>query len=451
MTGRRVIYLLAAVAAVAAAMVLPGTASAANPSCGSTVTTNLTLSGNMDCSASGTDALIVGADNITIDLGGYTLTVDPSYEAIDNYDGCSGNVGCSGLTVTNGTISGGNYGVDSEGDGSHQVSGTTVSSLKFVSQGTTSIYLHYTADSNVSSNTVTDLVGALNEAIEDERSSNDVIQGNTLTGYQTEADNSTYGIYTTYTGGLVISGNTIKAMGEEGWYDDNYSAGMTVYGNVFAGNNIGIELDGYNIGDMISGNYIKNSTSDGLEDYYSNYQTYTGNVVSSNAGYGLYLYPDDYGVLNASNNVSRFNGSDGVYIYEAYNDEAYGGPTAALAGWNTITGNTSLKNDGYGFYDYYSYGETWTNNSAMANTDSGFYLDYPMGAAITSNTAKYNDGEGFDFEDNYSYYGPASVSNNVAQYNTDYGFYGGYPVAGSGNTGGGTNSTADCYQFAGCS
>ena len=43
---------------------IPGVAFAAQPSCGDTITTNTTLTGNLNCSAVADDGLTFGADGI---------------------------------------------------------------------------------------------------------------------------------------------------------------------------------------------------------------------------------------------------------------------------------------------------------------------------------------------------------------------------------------------------
>jgi parallel beta-helix repeat protein len=447
MKGRRVIYLLAAAAAVTAAMVLPATASAANPSCGSTIGTNLTLTGDMDCSASNTDALKVGAAGITINLNGYTLTSQNGYEAVNNQNTCGASGGCSGVTVTNGKIIGGDYGVDSEGNSSHQNSGTTISGVTFDGQQYEAIYLGYTAGSNIAGNTITDSLGNDIDGIDDEYSSSDVINGNTITGYNDLASsNSGTGIYLYYDGGTVVENNTISAQGDYGIEDYEYGAGVGVYSNVLSGNDTGMYLSDNESGWSISGNYVRNSSSDGIEADDADLMTYAGNIVSGNGSDGFDLYNGDYpGTLTVTNNVSRFNGSEGFYM-DGYSSDAEYASTNGV--WS---GNSATYNADYGFEMYYDKGTTLDNNSAWHNGDSGFYLYEPMHYTVTNNSARYNANEGFDVEDNYEPYNVLSFFNNEAQYNTDYGFYGSYPVAGSGNQGYSTNTTADCYQFAGCS
>ena len=91
-------------AIVLAAIALPAAASAAKGpalTCGSTVYTDVTLKQDIDCSAGGDGGLLVGADDITIDLNGHSIT---GAGATDGYEGIE-NGGFDRVTIKNGTIS----------------------------------------------------------------------------------------------------------------------------------------------------------------------------------------------------------------------------------------------------------------------------------------------------------------------------------------------------------
>jgi|1186.fasta_scaffold79388_1 parallel beta-helix repeat protein len=94
--------LLAPLAALAAlALGLPAAASATTaPACGDTVTHDLTLKADLDCSAGGTGGLLVGRDGITIDLNGHTII---GAGGADGYEGIE-NDGYGDVTIENGTI-----------------------------------------------------------------------------------------------------------------------------------------------------------------------------------------------------------------------------------------------------------------------------------------------------------------------------------------------------------
>src|SRR4029079_4855142 len=83
-----------AVTIAALAVVTP--AYAANELCGQTVTQNLTFTADQSCTGTG---LIVGADGITIDLGGFTLGGDQT----SGHNGIELN-GHNGTTIKNGTV-----------------------------------------------------------------------------------------------------------------------------------------------------------------------------------------------------------------------------------------------------------------------------------------------------------------------------------------------------------
>src|SRR2546423_10760933 len=74
-------------AAGLAAAVLPGTPAWASPSCGSTITTNTTLTTDLVCAG---DGLIIGADGITLNLRGHTITRTPRGNGINDGFGGSG-------------------------------------------------------------------------------------------------------------------------------------------------------------------------------------------------------------------------------------------------------------------------------------------------------------------------------------------------------------------------
>ena len=90
-------------AAAAVALGSAATASAQPVSCGQVVTHDVTLDADLDCSQPGSTGLVVGADGITIDLNGHTITgttqgVGTATIGIDNRGGHDG------VTVRNGKI-----------------------------------------------------------------------------------------------------------------------------------------------------------------------------------------------------------------------------------------------------------------------------------------------------------------------------------------------------------
>ena len=93
---------------VAAGLLAPGGAQAApvTLSCGQVVTQDVVLAANVNCDP-GTSfgpGLVVGADGITIDLNGHSVSAVP----ITGHSGPPGirNQGYDGVTIKNGTVSG---------------------------------------------------------------------------------------------------------------------------------------------------------------------------------------------------------------------------------------------------------------------------------------------------------------------------------------------------------
>ena len=74
------------------------------PACGDTLTADTTLDSDLDCSGPGGTALIVGANGMTLDCRGHTLTGDGT-------TGAGVNLGSrTGVTVKNCTVTGFSFG-----------------------------------------------------------------------------------------------------------------------------------------------------------------------------------------------------------------------------------------------------------------------------------------------------------------------------------------------------
>src|SRR3954454_3387681 len=101
--------LFAAICATALIALSPAAAATqASPACGDTITTSTTLTHNLDCSAGGTEGLVIEGDGITLNLGGHWI------KGAGGADGHAGVFidGGSDVTVRSGTIL--NFFVDAE-------------------------------------------------------------------------------------------------------------------------------------------------------------------------------------------------------------------------------------------------------------------------------------------------------------------------------------------------
>jgi parallel beta helix pectate lyase-like protein len=91
-------------AVLVAALVAPG-AAAAQPTCGQVVTQSITLEADLVCRDGPAPALIVGAPDITIDLGGHGVNGDLNVGGGVGI-GIDGRGGHDGVTIRNGTVGG---------------------------------------------------------------------------------------------------------------------------------------------------------------------------------------------------------------------------------------------------------------------------------------------------------------------------------------------------------
>jgi len=498
---RGVYLLLATAASVGAMLVLAGPAAAANLYCGETLTSSVTLIGNLDCSGTPGSAIIIGHDGVLLNLNGFAITGYSGAHVIQNWTGGAPGTRTyyNGTTIKNGTlnVTGDGWGVDNYAGTSPDVAGNnlTLDVVNIAGDGTLGsegvwtwaeygggvgttvvdstisgvdygIDLDYATGYLIKNNTITATASGDN-CIEDSYATGGVIMGNNLT---TDTPGTGTGYRPDDTAGTVFSGNTLSDL-EYGIHAEDYTAGLMITGNVFGGaapaDGLGTGIyfpgdDEYSHGDVISGNFIRNSFDYAVEDRDSFNNTYVGNIATANGratdDYTYYMKVDGYGPLTMVNNIARIGYSVGFYINEAYSGDVSGPP------YSVFSGNSSIANgtDGSpGFYDFNSVGSTWTSNVAKYNASDGFFFDEPWREIVTGNTSSLNGNNGFTFNDVYEDTQPLAVTNNSATYNGGFGFSGwdsmgyssgdSYPVAGSGNTGGGTNGAGDCYLVAGCS
>jgi parallel beta-helix repeat protein len=100
--GRALGVFSAAALVLSGMMALGGSAQAATLACGDTVTTSVTLSNDLSCTNQ--NGLIIGASNITVNLGGHTITGSNTTNSTSNeYVGILIE-GVQNVTVQNGTV-----------------------------------------------------------------------------------------------------------------------------------------------------------------------------------------------------------------------------------------------------------------------------------------------------------------------------------------------------------
>ena len=372
------------VVAVGMLGVVPGVAFAANPTCGTTIMSNTTLSADVDCTAGGMDGITFGKKGITLNLNGHTIWGPTSS---DSYSGVNTN-NKKHVTVKNGTISDFDTGVYAQ-----QSVGGTFSKLTLVADADDSdpvgIYVGYGGNNTLNKIHTSDfyigvyLYGAVNNWISNGKYLDDE-----------------YGVYTEYDSQDHFVNNYAEA-----WYAGFY------------------------------------------EDYGGG-QTWTNNEANGDengADYGFYFDCDTYGAVWASGNEAYGNDDYGFYIYYCYD---WTNPSANPSVVKNNSAHDNAGDSAYGFYDYESLYATYTNNVATTNEYYGFDMESSGQVVFKSNVANHNGGDGIYTDTYSTSYNFASFANNKANSNDGYGIDGDYAIPNaSGNTAHG-NGTApdDCYN-----
>ncbi|HEY2387175.1 MAG TPA: right-handed parallel beta-helix repeat-containing protein [Candidatus Binatia bacterium] len=324
--------------ALAAALVVgtaPGVGALPDPFCGSMITQSVTLTADHSCD----QGITVGADGITIDLGGFTLNGN---NGVASGNGIDLN-GRFGVTVKNGTIRHFNRGIvgDAPKKLSHltvrdnadlgvTLSRTAVDHCAFIANGSGGLQLHggkVTASSFVANGSFGGLY--LNP------------QGDKITVSNVIASlNAGPGIHVTGgTHAVSIKGATCTNNTESGVRVNDATATVsksTIVGNV--GDGVDLDQSGVGFGPPGVGDVID------------------GNLIAGNGGIGIKL---TNGSIGNSVTKNRLMGNGGT-----------GMQGDATSAGSTIKSNTSMGNAGSGF-DLSDTTSTFTKNVMDANTGDG--------------------------------------------------------------------------------
>ncbi len=428
---RGIYSLLAVAAAVGAMLVLAGPAAASNLHCGQVLTSSTTLIGNLDCTGTDAPAIYIGADNVTFNLNGFSITGDEHWPVIVNYDVPDSAGPWSGTVIKNGTLN--VVGSHAVGFATYGGFFDTVDVVNIVGdQGHESIGVLSVASGGLT--VVDSSISGVDTAVGLGAEIGDVIRNNTIETCSTGGCSWGFGVFSgglfigpagltdvVITGnaftsdapqtgtayfagndaGTIFNGNTVTAL-ETGVFAPNYDGGLVISNNVFGGAAPadglveGIYLAGHDHGDVISGNFIRNSFDHAVYDHHSFNNTYIGNIATANGratdDFTFRIDPDGYGPVTMVNNIARLGYSAGFYINAAYTDSVSGPPYSMFAGNSAIANGT----DGSpGFYDGYSVGSTWTGNVAKYNAFDGFVFDAPWREIVTGNLSSMNGDDGF--------------------------------------------------------
>jgi parallel beta-helix repeat protein len=338
-------------------------------SCGDTLKASVKLTTDLlDCSGSG---LIVGADNITVDLNGHTIggmnkpTPGTGGVVIDKH---------ANVKVVNGTITGFHFG----GVGVTNTRGAVLSKLTVRKIGAgckhgdicAGIFLMNATGTKITDSAVSSQAPAFQaNGIDVDGSPDTLIQGTRV--------------------------------------DRNAGAGISVFGSPrsrFVGNELagnkeeGLQVNSSSDSTLVSGNRAKANGTAGIAAGASSKLSVVGNTVSGNGQVGLLLF-DPTGALVRGNHA---NGNPfGIVLYGGQAGVAqYGGKTGAVH--NQLIGNSTTGNSTGGILVRGDGGKDVADDNLLSGNfansngrDGGIVIQgSATGNTLRGNTANANKGQG---------------------------------------------------------
>jgi hypothetical protein len=377
-------------------------------SCNQTVTTDAKLATNLTCPLPASpDALVgitAGADGITIDLGGHTLTAPPSFNTVPR--GTQNGVGVlvlghNRVRVVNGKLSGWTTGVlvraieNPSPTPGVPAANNQVSTISVLDCGTTA-------------------ASRRGIDVAEPGTQDNQIVNNTVTGAHCTA-----GIRLHEADGTLAKNNTVRV-------------GIAPVGD-------GLVLD-CGSDNTVTANTLSSNGRYGLLDGQSHDNTISSNTIASNASHGIFLGPaisNECSAFAASNNLITdntiaTNGGNGILVGKA--SEATRNQTAVATG-NQITLD-KVKSNGLNGVDLEDGGNTVAGGELSRNAGSGL-LAPSNGNAISLTEADRNLGDGFRVTGTGN-----RLSRDFAIGNTGGGVYAGPSNTDGGGNGGFLNGSA---------
>ncbi len=322
-------------------------------SCGSTVTSSVVVTSDLlGCSG---DGLIVGADNIIIDLDGHTISGS----------GTSGSVGVnnphSGVTIKDGTITGFEAGVGLLGPCPASTSGNTVQDLTLTSNSGAGIHIACSNSNVIKDNTITSTEGL---GIFIDNGGNNEIKDNTITGHIGT------GAATSFTTGSTNGPATNTGAGIE----IHIGPSSTVEDNTITGNTNGLVMDGFSSSSTIEDNHFSSNTQDGFVTIAGG-NTIKDNEASNNGRDGIAVAQGSSNCIK--DNTANSNGRDGIRVGKT-GDTFLG---FVSGNNNRVEDNTALSNSAFDlFWDTSGSDNGWIGNTF--STSSPATLPTPTSATV---------------------------------------------------------------------
>jgi parallel beta-helix repeat protein len=246
---------VASLPAVLAVPIWATAASAAVLACGQTITQSTVL--DNDLSGCANNGIVVGADNITLDLNGHTV----AGTAASGDNGGVVLVGRTGVTVRNGTVRNFDVGVVIEGGSANTVQDVTAMDN-----------IAYEVGPHRGGDGIAILSSRNNRIVNNNTVNNGPYSG---IGIYTSVDSAHPRGTTGVSSGNVVDGNVVTGNIE----------GRTP-NNVVNNDNIGIRLEPGNTGNVVQNNRVSNNGLDGITLFAGNtFTAVRSNVVSGNGFY----------------------------------------------------------------------------------------------------------------------------------------------------------------------
>jgi hypothetical protein len=336
----RLVRRLAASLVAIASIVLPPSRASANPSCNTSQTASVVLTGDLSCN--GTSGILVGASGITIDLNGFTVSGDGTVGTV----GIRNNGGFAGVKIIHGTIAGFNSGIEiSNGADKNTIQGIDVRS---------SIGDGIIAFDNIDGLTIKDtsLVGNTLNGIN--------IAG--ATGLKLDAVDCNANGVGIHLGSVASAKlNDVVSAGavHQGLLVDGTSSGMTITKSSFLRNGVsGIDLEGTGVTKtalksvVVAGNNSDGCKIDDADGTVIQKSSFVGNGEA-----GIFI-EDHADATSVTQSVVSGNGFDGIAVgddcvgtilskLEASGNQGQG---VDLGGSATVSATTARDNDHAGIF-----------------------------------------------------------------------------------------------------
>lgn len=377
--------------------------------CGDTLTADRTLNESdylVGCSNYG---LTIGADNVTLDCNGTSITGDGTWEGEYAYRGVYTEY--DGATIKNCDISGFYNGIRTNDGIGNTITGNTLH------DDWKGVWINYDSydlieGNNASYNEDAGIVaryGGYNEG------NNQIIENN--------VDHNTYGgglsqsgirLYEEYAD--VVQGNNITYSGDRGIYsEDSYD--ISIIGNNISLGEEGILIDG-DEGDIIQGNDINDNVDMGIFSVYSWGSQISGNNITNNGedydwvGGGIFLLYDE-GTTIESNTLTDNLYNDIITWNSQFNEISSNNFTNVQVFGLSVVNDDDGRGNGYG-YDYiYNNIFTGADYYSAITTDT---VDNEIAGNNITCEGDCSDGTiGIDLsEDWFNYYDISSSGANVS-------------------------------------